>query len=150
MTSLRVALGVGVVERRVDLVEQAERRRVELEDREHQRDRGRAPSRRPTAGGSSLFFLPGGCAITCTPASRISSPVITRRAVPPPNSVGNMRPKCSLTWSKVVLQQLARLEVDLADRVFERVDRLVAGRRSARRGSSCARAPRRARRARRG
>ncbi len=31
---------VGVVERRVDLVEQAERRRVELEQREHQRDRG--------------------------------------------------------------------------------------------------------------
>ena len=40
LTSLRVALGVGVVERRVDLVEQAERRRVQLEDREHQRDRG--------------------------------------------------------------------------------------------------------------
>ena len=49
-----------------------------------------------------LFFLPGGCAITCTPASRISSPVITSRALPPPNSVGNMRPKCSLTWSKVL------------------------------------------------
>src|SRR6185295_14934077 len=30
----------GVVERRVDLVEQAERRRVELEQRAHQRDRG--------------------------------------------------------------------------------------------------------------
>ena len=37
---LAVALGVGVVQRRVDLVEQAERRRVELEDGEHQRDRG--------------------------------------------------------------------------------------------------------------
>ena len=48
-----------------------------------------------------LFFLPGGCAITCTPASRISSPVITSRAVPPPNRLGNMRPKCSLTWLKV-------------------------------------------------
>src|SRR3546814_10201189 len=31
------AADVGLVERRVDLVEQAERRRVELEDREHQR-----------------------------------------------------------------------------------------------------------------
>ena len=71
-----------------------------------------------------LFFLPGGCAITCTPASRISSPVITSLAVPPPNSVGNMRPKCSLTWLKVLRQQVARLEVDLVDRVFERVDRL--------------------------
>src|SRR5688500_7458981 len=32
--------GVGIVERRVDLVEQAERRRVELEQRKHQRDGG--------------------------------------------------------------------------------------------------------------
>src|SRR4051812_34285443 len=36
---LAEALGIGVVERRVDLVEQAERRRVELEEREHQGDR---------------------------------------------------------------------------------------------------------------
>ena len=34
------ALGVVVVERRVDLVEQAERRRVQLEHREHERERG--------------------------------------------------------------------------------------------------------------
>src|SRR3546814_5181230 len=34
------AADVGLVERRVDLVEQAERRRVELEDREHQRHGG--------------------------------------------------------------------------------------------------------------
>src|SRR5262249_25054188 len=33
--------------------------------------------------------LPGGCAITCTPASRISSPVMISFASPPPNSVGN-------------------------------------------------------------
>jgi hypothetical protein len=43
------------------------------------------------------FFLPGGCASTCTPASRISSPVMTSRALPPPNSSGNMRPKCPFT-----------------------------------------------------
>eukprot|EP01136_Pigoraptor_vietnamica_P019626 Opistho-1_new@67441 len=48
------------------------------------------------------FFLPGGCAITCTPASRISSPVITRRALPPPNSSGNILPKWVLTVSKVL------------------------------------------------
>ncbi|MDT4848316.1 hypothetical protein FQZ97_824030 [compost metagenome] len=48
------------------------------------------------------FFLPGGCASTCTPASRISSPVITSRALPPPKSSGNMRPKCSLTVLKVL------------------------------------------------
>ena len=35
------ALGIGVVQRRVDLVEQAERRRIELEEREHQRRRGK-------------------------------------------------------------------------------------------------------------
>src|SRR5688500_15772096 len=34
------ALGIAVVERRIDLVEQAEGRRVELEQREHQRDGG--------------------------------------------------------------------------------------------------------------
>ena len=33
-------LGVRVVERRVHLVQQAERRRVQLEEREHERDRG--------------------------------------------------------------------------------------------------------------
>ena len=48
------------------------------------------------------FFLPGGCAITCTPESRISSPVITSLALPPPNSSGNMRPKWSLTVWKVL------------------------------------------------
>ena len=45
--------------------------------------------------------LPGGCAITCTPASRISSPVMISLASPPPNSVGNSAPKWRLTLSKV-------------------------------------------------
>ena len=71
-----------------------------------------------------LFFLPGGCAITCTPASRISSPVIIRRAVPPPNSVGNMRPKWSLTWSKVVASSSRVSRSILLDRVLERRHRL--------------------------
>ena len=35
------------------------------------------------------FRLPGGCAMICTPASRISSPVMLSLASPPPNSVGN-------------------------------------------------------------
>ena len=48
------------------------------------------------------FFLPGGWAMTCTPASRISSPVMTRRACPPPNSSGNILPKWPLTASKVL------------------------------------------------
>src|SRR5690606_39038367 len=37
---LDIALGVGLIERRIDLVEQAERRRIELEEREYQGDRG--------------------------------------------------------------------------------------------------------------
>ena len=48
-----------------------------------------------------LLRLPGGCAITCTPASRISSPVMISFASPPPNSTGNSEPKCRLTLSKV-------------------------------------------------
>jgi hypothetical protein len=40
LDQLGVTLGVGVVQRCVHLVEQAERRRVELEDRKHQRNRG--------------------------------------------------------------------------------------------------------------
>ncbi len=47
------------------------------------------------------FFLPGGCAITCTPESRISSPVIISFAWPPPNKIGNNSPKWWLTLSKV-------------------------------------------------
>ena len=55
----------------------------------------------PESSAIDWFFLPGGWAMTCTPESRISSPVITRRALPPPNSSGNMRPKCSFTVLKV-------------------------------------------------
>ena len=44
---------VGVVERRVDLVEQAERARLVAEDREHQRDRGQ----RLLAAGEQLHAL---------------------------------------------------------------------------------------------
>ena len=72
-----------------------------------------------------LFFLPGGCAITCTPASRISSPVMTSFASPPPNSVGNSEPKWLVDAVEGLAQQLARLAVDLADRVLERRHRLV-------------------------
>src|SRR5256885_268641 len=48
-----------------------------------------------------VLRLPGGCAMTCTPASRISSPVRMSRAWPPPKSVGNSWPKLALTLSKV-------------------------------------------------
>src|SRR2546425_7156917 len=48
-----------------------------------------------------VLRLPGGCAMTWTPASRISSPVMISLASPPPNSVGNSDPKCRFTLSKV-------------------------------------------------
>ena len=61
--------------------------------------------------------------------------------MPPPNSVGNMRPKCSLTWLKVRAEQVARLEVDLAGSRLRACRSPRSGRRSARRGRPCARAP---------
>ena len=39
--------------------------------------------------------------MTCTPESKISSPVITNSAWPPPNNSGKSLPKWVLTWSKV-------------------------------------------------
>ena len=74
---LAEALGVGVVQRRVDLVQQAERRRIQLEQREHQRDRGeRLFAAREQL--DRLVLLARRRAITCRPASRISSPVSCR------------------------------------------------------------------------
>ena len=78
----------------------------------------------PESRWIELFFLPGGWAITCTPASRISSPVSTSRAWPPPNSAGNMRPKWRVDLVERVLQPLARFAVDAPDRVLERRHRL--------------------------
>src|SRR5690349_12536898 len=40
-----------------------------------------------------VFRLPGGCAMTWTPQSRISSPVMTSFASPPPKSDGKSDPK---------------------------------------------------------
>src|SRR4249920_1536897 len=45
--------------------------------------------------------LPGGCARTSIPASRISSPVISSRASPPPKSVGKSWPKWRFACSNV-------------------------------------------------
>jgi hypothetical protein len=44
----------------------------------------------PESSWIDEFFLPGGCASTCRPASRISSPVSLRLACPPPKSAGNI------------------------------------------------------------
>src|SRR2546425_255478 len=48
-----------------------------------------------------VLRFPGGCAMTCTPASRISSPVMMSFASPPPKRVGKSEPKCRFTLSKV-------------------------------------------------
>src|SRR5213594_977075 len=49
-----------------------------------------------------VFFLPGGRAITCTPQSSISSPVMMSWASPPPKSAGNISPKPRFTVSNVL------------------------------------------------
>src|SRR5882762_408009 len=64
-----------------------------------------------------VLRLPGGCAMTWTPASRISSPVMISLASPPPNSVGNSDPKCRFTLSKVS-RELLRETFDSVNRHF--------------------------------
>jgi hypothetical protein len=78
------ALDIVVVERRVDLVEHADRRRVGQEHREDQRQRGqRLLAARKQRHG--LRRLPGGRARISSPASSGSSDSIScSSAVPPP------------------------------------------------------------------
>ncbi|WP_341649911.1 hypothetical protein [Thauera humireducens] len=71
-----------------------------------------------------MFFLPGGWATIWIPASRISSPVSTSSARPPPNSCGEQRPELAIDGIVGFLQLLARLAVDAPDRILERLDRL--------------------------
>jgi hypothetical protein len=67
------ALGVRVVERRVDLVQQAEGRGFSLKSENTSAIAVSAFSP-PESSWIDEFFLPGGWAITTRPASRISSP----------------------------------------------------------------------------
>src|SRR5471030_1826471 len=67
------------------------------------------------------FFLPGGWAMTCTPESRISSPVMISFAWPPPNRIGQFG-EVAVDAVEGVLQQFAGLFVDARDRVLQRVD----------------------------
>ena len=143
---LGIALGVGVVQRRVDFVEQAERRRVQLEDREHQRDRGqRLLAARQQVDGAVLL------------ARRLRhhlhagvEDLVAGHHQPRGAAAEQRREHAAEMFVDLVeglRQQLARFEVDLVDRVFERRSSPRSGRRSARRGRSCARATWSARRA---
>ena len=59
-----------------------------------------------------------------TPAASTSSPSSSRYAWPPPNSRGNMSVEAGLTLVERVLEARARLAIDLADGVLERVERV--------------------------
>src|SRR5436190_15633008 len=120
---LGIALGVGVVERRVDLVEQAERRRIELEDREHQRDRRQrllAPreqvDRAVLLAGRLRHHLNAGV------EDLVAGHDQARGAAAEQDREHAAEVVVDLVERR--LQQLARLEVDLPDRVLERGHRL--------------------------
>ena len=76
---------VGVVERGVDLVEQAERARLDQVDREQQRRSRSAPARRRTSGGCAGVRLPRGLASISishsSGSSRIGQPELGIAAV---------------------------------------------------------------------
>src|SRR3990167_5327239 len=91
----------------------------------------------PESRWMEVLRFPGGWAVTCTPATRISSPVMISFASPPPNSTVNSAPKWRFTVSKVSrsssrvsrsmrrIASTARLAVDAPDRVLERAHGLV-------------------------
>ena len=115
---LVVAIDVRLVERRVDLVEDAERRRLDEEDRRTRARRRSAPSRRRRAGSRS--------AASCRAAARISTPALPRRrsgsSEPGAAAVEEARKapgSCAFTRSKVSWNRSARGAVDLHDRGLE-------------------------------
>ena len=95
----------------------------------------------PDSRWIDVLRLPGGCAITCTPESRISSPVSTSFAWPPPNSVGKSFAKFVVDDVERLLQQLARFAVDLADRRSRASSSPRSDRRPGGRDTPCARSP---------
>src|SRR5690606_38121758 len=119
-----VALGIGVVERRVDLVEQAERRRIELEQREHERDRRQRllaarqqVDRRVALAGRLREHLDAGV------EDLVAGKDQARLAAA--EELGEQLAEVTVDRVVGLLQQLARLAIDLADRVLDRVDRLL-------------------------
>ena len=117
---LGVALGVGVVQRRVHLVQQAKRRGVELEDGKHQRNgRERLLATREQVNG--LVLLAG--RLRHHLHARIQNLVAgdDELGLPAPEQLREHAAEVPVHRFKRARQQLARFAVDLADRVFQRV-----------------------------
>ena len=70
-----------------------------------------------------LFFLPGGRAMIVTPVSSRSSPVSSKYALPPPKTFGKSACKSAIDLIKGIFEAVAGFLVDLADHVFEGVQR---------------------------
>src|SRR5262245_29404114 len=118
------AAGVGVVERRVDLVEQAERRRVELEQREHQRD----GSERLLAAGQEVdarVALARGMRhdLHAGVEDLLAGHDELRLAAAEQHR--EERAEVAVDALEGLAQELARLAVDPADGVFQRRHRLL-------------------------
>src|SRR5258708_4143646 len=79
-----------------------------------------------------VFFFPGGRPMTCTPQSRISSPVMMSWASPPPKSTGNISPKPRFTVSNVLCSHARAsrrllLQPRFRDAVAQGLELLLAG-----------------------
>src|SRR6185436_1242965 len=123
LDGLAEAPDVVVVERRVDLVQQTERRRIELEDREHERHRGQrllaarqlvdraVPLARRTRHDRNARVedvLAGQLQVSVTAAEQFREALL----------------QTGIDAVERVLEARARLAVDLADRRFERFERV--------------------------
>ncbi|KGD44404.1 hypothetical protein DO72_5716 [Burkholderia pseudomallei] len=120
---IREALGVRVVERRVDLVEQAERRRIQLEHREHERGRRQRllaarqqVNRRVLLAGRLRHHLHAGVENLVARHDELRLPAAEQAR----EQIAEM----AVHFVEGRLQERARFLVDLADRVLERLDRV--------------------------
>ena len=118
-----------VVERGIDLVQHADRRRVGEEHREDQGQRREACSP-PDSSDSTCGRLPGGWARISRPASSGSSDSISRNSAwPPPNRVVNSR-RNGRSPLRRPGEAFATLAVQIGDALAEALDGLHARRRA--------------------
>jgi len=121
---IAVALGVGIVQRRVHLVEQAERRRVELEDREHERDRRQCLL-------ATAEQMDGAVLLARRLRHHLHASVqdlVARHHQLRVAAAEQAREHAAEVFVDLVegaAQQVACFEVDLVDRVFQRRDRFA-------------------------
>ena len=117
------ALGVGIVERRVDLVEQAEGRGIELEEREDERDRGeRLLAARQEL--DRLVLLPRGLRehLQAGVEDLLARELEARVAAAEERREHLLEVRVDRV--ERLLQELARLAVDALDRALQRLDGL--------------------------